>query len=106
MDIECAEQPATDECSADSDENVTDQSESGAPHHERREQSCNESDDQPGEEIHFVHPKDEGLDDRCQKRSIARDSGRGYLIPGRTTSNPYALSFRSFRGKPRSANRK
>ena len=88
----------------DSDENVTDQSESGAPNYERREQSCNESDDQPGEEIHLVHPIDEGLGDQCQKRSIARDSGRGYLIPSRTTSNPYALSFRSFLGKPCSAN--
>jgi hypothetical protein len=63
MDIECAEQPSTDECSADSDENVTDQPESCAPNYERREQSCNESDDQPGEEIHFVHPNDEGLGD-------------------------------------------
>ncbi len=58
MDIECAEQPATDECPAYSDDHVADQSESCAPHYERREQSCNESDDQPGEEIHFVHPYD------------------------------------------------
>ena len=88
MDTKRAEQPAADECPADSDENVTDQSESRAPHNERREQSCNESDDQPGEEIHFVHPYDEGLDDRCQKRSIARDSGCRYLIQSRPTSNP------------------
>ena len=76
MDIERAEQPSTDKCSADSDENVTDQSESGAPHHERREQSCNESDDQPGEEIHFFHPKDEGLNDHCQTFNRQRFGAR------------------------------
>lgn len=98
MDIECAEQPATDECSADSDENVTDQSESGAPHHERREQSCNESDDQPGEEIHFVHPNDEGLTTAAENVQSPEIPGADILSRA-ALKNPYALSFWSFRGQ-------
>jgi hypothetical protein len=76
MDIECPEQPSTHRCSANSDENVTDQSESGARHYERREQSCNESNDQPGEEIHFFRPNDEGLGDRAKNVNRQRFGAR------------------------------
>ncbi len=54
------EQPATDECPADTDDDVADESEAGAAHYERGEESSYQSDDQPGEEGHVIHPEDEG----------------------------------------------
>lgn len=59
--VERPQHPAADKCSADTDDDVADESQPGAAHDERGEQSGNESDDQPGEEVHVFHPEDEGL---------------------------------------------
>jgi len=67
--VKRAEQPATYKCSANTDDDVTDQSEPCAAHHERGEESGNESDDQPGEEVHVFHPEDEGLGDGLPMKS-------------------------------------
>ena len=55
-DVQRSKEPAAKECSADSDDDIADQPEPRAAHHERCEETGHESDDEPGKEIHVVHP--------------------------------------------------
>jgi len=51
------ENPASDKCAEDTDDDITDESKPGTAHHKRREKTGNESDDEPGDKfIHVFHP--------------------------------------------------
>ena len=54
---EHAEEPAADECTDYPDHNVTDDAVSGATHDERRENSSDETNYDPGQYAHGVRPQ-------------------------------------------------